>query len=79
MRVLDVGMKVLVTGATGYIGAHVVKALNRVGVKPDCIDIDIENRNNIDQYCNKLLEYDVTERLWYEHYDVIIHLAGSIS
>ena len=52
MRGLDVGMKVLVTGATGYIGAHVVKALNRVGVKPDCIDIYIENRNNIDQYCN---------------------------
>ena len=68
----------LVTGATGYIGAHVTKALYDAGFEVHAWDIDIWNRNNISDYCHDLKCMDVTNTIPDLKYDVVIHLAGLI-
>jgi UDP-glucose 4-epimerase len=73
---------ILVTGATGYIGAHVLKELYK-HVKTDeiyiqALDIDTNNRNYVNPYCHALLEIDVREFRPSMSYDVIIHLAGLV-
>jgi len=39
--------KVLVTGGTGFLGAHVIKRLIREGVKPYIVDINTPNRQQL--------------------------------
>ena len=74
---------VLVTGATGYIGAHVVKELYK-HVRDEemyivATDIDTEHRNNINKYVHALFPMDVRkDPKIYNEYDVVIHLAGLI-
>jgi UDP-glucose 4-epimerase len=70
----------LITGATGYIGAHTVHALQSAGFQVDAIDIDIVNRNNIVQYCSGIIQCDVRDfrSPLDKHYDVVVHLAGLI-
>lgn len=70
----------LITGATGYIGAHTVHALHSAGFQVDAIDIDIVNRNNIARYCSGIIQCDVRDFKipLDKHYDVVVHLAGLI-
>lgn len=54
-------MKVLVTGATGYIGAHVVKALYDRG--HEIIATDFNNdQNDIKKYCEHYYDWDIREK-----------------
>ena len=70
-------MKVLVTGATGYIGAHTVKALSDYGHKVIATDYN-EYGNNIEPYIHHFINWDIRDRLnCYDDYDAVIHLAAA--
>jgi UDP-glucose 4-epimerase len=71
-------MKVLVTGATGYIGAHTCKILHERGHTVHGLDIDFD-QNDISKYCAHVIHADVTEVQLTEAYDAVVHLAGLIS
>jgi UDP-glucose 4-epimerase len=72
--------KILVTGATGYVGAHTVKILAEAGYDID--GLDFKNGNNIDRYCRRL-HYNLTNSLHMHHieqnYDIVVHCAAFIS
>lgn len=72
-------MKVLVTGANGYIGSHIVKKL--LDYNNEVVSVDVNN-NNIDKrstifndniFDSKLLEDNLYER--YGKPDVVLHMA----
>jgi len=73
---------ILVTGATGYIGAHVLKELykqvNAREVYITALDIDTAYRNYINPYCHTLIQKDVRDIQHGLMYDVVIHLAGLV-
>lgn len=73
---------ILVTGATGYIGAHVVKELFHLasehGLYIVSTDIDVEKRNYISAYTHALYKGDVREMRLSDTWDVVIHLAGLV-
>lgn len=73
-------MQVLVTGATGYIGAHVCKVLHEAGFEVHGLDINV-NQNKVYKYCSQLYNYNVLDinKLHIQNYDVVVHLAGLIS
>ena len=70
-------MKIFVTGATGYIGAHVVKALHDKGHDITATDYKT-NQNDISQYC-KFFPWDIDNPAKIYHwddYDKVVHIAA---
>lgn len=71
-------MRVLVTGATGYIGSHLCKILNDRGHTVIGVDKSL-NHNKIENYCTEVLHYDIMELNRLNKFDAVVHLAGYIS
>lgn len=70
-------MKVLVTGASGYIGSHVCKLLHKHGHIVTGWDIEFHGEHNdVSAWCNSYEKVDVTDSNLSGNFDVIVHLAG---
>jgi nucleoside-diphosphate-sugar epimerase len=73
--------RVLVTGATGFIGYHLVKALSELGVEVLCLVRSTSNISNLESFNVSLYEGDITlkESLIpaVSAVDTVYHLAGS--
>ena len=71
-------MKVLVTGATGYIGSHVCKLLKEHGHYVDGWDTNIHGEyNDVSKYVDMFEAVDVTDPFAvHGTYDAVVHLAG---
>ena len=70
--------KVLVTGATGYIGSHVCKVLFERGYEVIGLDINLE-QNDVSKWVDRIIFADVRGVDVDEKFDAIVHLAGVIS
>ncbi len=69
-------MKILVTGATGYIGSHVCRVLKDRGHYVTGWDRNIHGEHNdIRSWCDEFYNFDVTNRVSGE-FDTVVHLAG---
>jgi UDP-glucose 4-epimerase len=77
---------ILVTGAYGYIGAHICKEAYENGFNIYAIDINT-SKNNISKYCKDIKIVDIRKdaeffqhkEFFEKHFDAVIHCAALIS
>ena len=70
-------MRVLVTGATGYIGSHVCKILAEHGHDVWGFDKNIHGEyNEVEHYCQKFWIQDLMDQYLTGRADAVVHLAG---
>ncbi len=70
-------MKLFVTGATGYIGAHFVKVAAEAGHTIIATDYNTK-QNDIAKYCEEVLPWDIRSRGYVKSvYDKVVHIAAS--
>ena len=70
-------MRVLVTGATGYIGSHVCKLLSEHGHEVWGFDKNIHGEyNDVEKYCHKFWIQDIMDKFLHGRADAVVHLAG---
>ncbi len=75
-------MKILVTGATGFVGINVVKRLSRkysVSVFVRRMELAKKYLDNVEIYEGNVLDYNSLERALGKGFDLVIHIAGLIS
>jgi UDP-glucose 4-epimerase len=69
--------KVLVTGASGYVGSHASKKLKEHGFHVTGWDVEFHGEcNDVSYYCDEYLNTDVTDTSISGEFDVVVHLAG---
>ena len=69
-------MRIAITGATGYIGAHFVKAAAENGHQITATDYNMK-QNDIQKYCMEVLPWDITSRRYKDiEVDKVVHLAA---
>jgi len=72
--------RVIVTGANGFIGSHLVERLCKLGAIVTGVDledyrmIDLKRYNNFDYVVGDVRNYDLN-RLIFRHQDIVFHLA----
>ena len=70
-------MKVLVTGATGYIGSHVCYKLKQQGHYVEGWDINFHGEYNDVSFIDLFEKVDITNIMYNEQkFDAVVHLAG---
>lgn len=69
--------KILVTGATGYIGSHLCRVLKENNYSITAWDINFHKEyNDISKYCSRFENIDITDENIFGEFDVVVHLAG---
>tara|TARA_B110000977_G_scaffold4665_1_gene6727 strand:+ start:18824 stop:19687 length:864 start_codon:yes stop_codon:yes gene_type:complete len=69
-------MKVLVSGAAGYIGSHVCKLLKEHGHEVHGFDNYFHGEYNDVSFIDKFYQQDLTDKHLYGWGDAVVHLAG---
>lgn len=70
-------MRVLVTGATGYIGSHLCKVLKQKGHHVEGWDINFHGEHNDVSFIDCFEKIDITDIPYpYSYFDAVVHLAG---
>jgi len=69
-------MRLLVTGATGYIGSHFVKTAAEAGHSILAADYNL-NQNDITKYADQVLDWDIrVEPKQLDRIDKVVHIAA---
>lgn len=69
-------MKILVTGATGYIGAHFVKTAALHGIQVVATDFNWK-QNNIEKWCDEIIDWDFRKPAGMRrNFDKVVHIGA---